>query len=110
MKKRPYGFISEKYISHDSEQFDYIRELHEYLWRFVRVAYPSANGSVRDYVDKAIEKLENNELVEYIKLLKNELSPDGDYSIGRADKEPMSLFEVLALDTIMYKIDKLIGE
>lgn len=107
MKKRSYGFISEKYISHDSEQFDYIRELHEYLWRFVRVAYPSAR-SVRDYVDKAIEKLENNELVEYIKLLKNELS--GDYSIGRADREPMSLFEVLALDTIMYKIDELIGE
>jgi len=58
MKKRPDGFLSSEIIDQDSEQFDYIRELHHYLWRFVRVHTPSANGKLDDYVDKALELAE----------------------------------------------------
>ena len=63
MKERPDGFIAEDKIDQDGEIFDYIRELHNYLWRFVRVAIPSAGGSLNDYVDIAIEISEGrNEL------------------------------------------------
>jgi len=58
MKERTDGFLSEKQISHDSEIFDYIKELHEYLWRFVRVAFPGASYRLDMHVDNAIEKLE----------------------------------------------------
>lgn len=42
MRTRPEGFLSEEFIEHNSEQFDYIRELHEYLWRVVRAINPGA--------------------------------------------------------------------
>jgi len=58
MKKRTNGFIAEEDISHDSEIFDYIKELHEYLWRFVRCVLPSANGTLTNYIDIAIRELE----------------------------------------------------
>lgn len=58
MKDRPKGFLKSDVLSHDSELFDYIRELHNYLWRFVSVAYPDAAGNLCDFVDVAIEKLE----------------------------------------------------
>lgn len=58
MKKRPKGFLSDEIISHDSEQFDYIVELHEYLWRFVRCVSPEASGNLKDFLDESIEKLE----------------------------------------------------
>lgn len=58
MKKRPQGFLSEKNISHKSEVFGYIEELHGYLWRFVRVASPGASGDLDDWLDKAIGSLE----------------------------------------------------
>lgn len=54
MKPRPEGFLSEGHIAHDSEQFDYIRELHEYLWRFVRAEIPGASGDLTDFVDAAV--------------------------------------------------------
>lgn len=54
MKKRSNGFLSEKYISHDSEQFDYIVELHQYLWRFIRTLIPGASGPIDQYLDAAI--------------------------------------------------------
>ena len=54
MKPRPVGFLSEGEISHDSEAFDYIRELHDYLWQFVRVFRPSASGSLDDFIDDAL--------------------------------------------------------
>jgi hypothetical protein len=44
MKNRPEGFLNPEFIDPDSEQFDYIRELHGYLWRFVRFAFPDANA------------------------------------------------------------------
>ncbi len=58
MKKRTDGFLRDELINHDSEQSDYIRELHDYLWRFVRCELPFAGGNLRDYLDLAIEKME----------------------------------------------------
>ena len=43
-------------MSHDSEQFKYIVELHEYLWKFVRCEIPDASGSLKDFVDEALRK------------------------------------------------------
>ena len=54
MKTRSEGFLSDKKISHNSEQFDYITELHDYLWRFVRFEIPGASGSLNDYLDIAV--------------------------------------------------------
>ena len=58
MKERPKHFLSEDKIAQDEEIFDYIKELHDYLWQFVRVAIPSASGSLSEYIDVAIEILE----------------------------------------------------
>jgi len=58
MKPRTDGFLSEENIPHDSEQFDYIRELHDYLWRFVRVSNPGASGNLGDYIDGAVDSAE----------------------------------------------------
>jgi len=58
MKKRPDGFLSAQNISHDSEQFDYIKELHEYLWKFVRCEIPDASGNIKDFIDEALSKSE----------------------------------------------------
>jgi hypothetical protein len=56
MKQRPNGFLANEFISHKSEQFDYIAELHNYLWRFVRSVIPSANGDLSLFVDLAVIK------------------------------------------------------
>ena len=53
MKLRPPGFLSREKI--DSEVFDYVTELHEYLWRFVRVHDPSASGNLTDVLDASLE-------------------------------------------------------
>ena len=58
MKARTAGFLSKDHIDHDSEQFDYIRELHEYLWRFVRAVNPAAQGCISNHIDVAIESIE----------------------------------------------------
>lgn len=58
MKPRTEGFLRKELISHESEHFDYIAELHEYLWRFVRVSTPGAGGRLEDYLDHTIENLE----------------------------------------------------
>lgn len=58
MKARPEQFLSDELISHKSEQFDYIKELHEYLWRFVRCEIPGAAGSLGDYLDDAVSSAE----------------------------------------------------
>ena len=59
MKKRSIGFLSKENIDHDSEQFDYIKELHEYLWKFIRAEIPGANGSISQFVDFALAKAKN---------------------------------------------------
>lgn len=56
MKERPKGFLSD--ISRSSEVFDYIVELHEYLWRVVRALEPGASGHLNEQVDHAIGLLE----------------------------------------------------
>ena len=58
MKNRPYGFLAEDKIDSNSEIFDYIRELHQYLWDYVRRIIPSANGYLNDYVDEGLKILD----------------------------------------------------
>jgi len=58
MKKRPDRFLSEDEIDHSGVPFDYIKELHAYLWRVVRAARPGTNGILTNHVDSAVEKLE----------------------------------------------------
>ena len=60
MKTRPSGFLAENNISHESEIFSYITELHDYLWRFTRIAMPGASGDLKDFVDKALIILEKD--------------------------------------------------
>jgi len=59
MKSRPRGFIAEDKIDHNGEIFDYIRELHSYLWRFIRAVNPSASGLLSDYVDEVLDDIES---------------------------------------------------
>ncbi len=59
MKPRTKGFLRDELISHESEQFDYIAELHDYLWRFIRCELsPGAGGNIRDYIDIALQQAE----------------------------------------------------
>jgi len=58
MKIRPRGFLTEGHMGHESEIFDYIGELHRYLWRFVYCVLPGASGRLEDYIDIAIRELE----------------------------------------------------
>ena len=62
MKKRTEGFLRNELINHDSEQFDYIKELHNYLWKFVICQIPSANGNLKDYIDIALDEAERRAL------------------------------------------------
>jgi len=55
MKVREAGFIADDKIDHNGEIFDYIRELHEYLWQYVWLFAPSASGSLSDWVDKVLD-------------------------------------------------------
>ena len=77
MKNRPYGFLAQDKIDHDNEIFDYIRELHNYLWEYVSRIIPSASGNLDDYVDRGLRVLdeynrilsEHEEEIEIIKRL-----------------------------------------
>ena len=55
MKKRTNGFLAPDQIDHETEIFYYIQELHEYLWEFVRVVCPGANGDLEYLVDDALD-------------------------------------------------------
>jgi len=66
MKPRTNGFLSEKNISHDSEIFDYIAELHDYLWRVVRAVSPGSSGMLTKKVDEAITLIENSYATERV--------------------------------------------
>jgi hypothetical protein len=61
MKKRPVGFLAYDKISYDSEIFDYIQELHEYLWMFIRIHIKSASGNLEDYLDIALDEAKYKE-------------------------------------------------
>ena len=54
MKDRTDGFLSDERIR-NTEVFDYIQELHGYLWRFVRAVHPGAGGHLDKCVDGALE-------------------------------------------------------
>ena len=59
MKKRKDGFLSPENIDHNGEIMDYIRELHEYLWEYVRCVLPSASGKLDDYIDIVLQELKH---------------------------------------------------
>ena len=61
MKIRQKGFLANDKISHDSEVFDYIQELHGYLWDFVHVHIKSASGNLEDYIDIALKEAKYKE-------------------------------------------------
>ena len=58
MKERERGFLAPDKLPADV--FDYVRELHELLWRVARVAYPGASGDLTDLIEGAIERLEKH--------------------------------------------------
>ena len=58
MKVRTKGFLRDELINHKSEQFDYISELHDYLWRFIRCEFPDAGGNIIDYLDVVLQQAE----------------------------------------------------
>ena len=58
MKQRSEGFLRDELISHDSEQFDYIKELHAYLWEFIRCELPSCGGNLNIYLDNLEKTIE----------------------------------------------------
>jgi hypothetical protein len=82
MKPRPNGFLSDENIDHNEEIFDYIKELHEYLWKFVYIANPGAGGNLSDFVDDALAKLAaarlDGERTGYVKAL--------DDSVNKAER------------------------
>ena len=57
MKKRPPYFLSDTEIDHYGEIFDYIKELHGYLWQVIHIAFPWASGEIKEHLDNAIEAL-----------------------------------------------------
>ena len=61
MKDRPNYFLSEENISHDSEVFDYIRELHGYMWEIVDYFKLRDSFYLNKCWDKVIEKIRNEE-------------------------------------------------
>jgi len=64
MKDRPFAFLGEDKIDSNSEIFDYIKELHGYLWDYINRIIPGASGNLKDYVDEGLKVLD-----EYIRIL-----------------------------------------
>jgi len=96
MKKRPEGFISEEFISHYSEQFDYIRELHKYLWDFVYTVIPDANGNLSNFVDTALTVLQKRSMNETTVIPDtnwDELKHSGSEHYKTGDTEPIDLYK-----------------
>jgi hypothetical protein len=58
MKDRPRGFLGDDKIDYNSEIFDYIKELHQYLWAYVSKVIPGASGLLDDYVDVGLKVLD----------------------------------------------------
>ncbi len=57
MKTRTKGFLSEENIDHESEIFDYINELHNIIWHFIRAVEPGASGKMQWYVDAVLNAI-----------------------------------------------------
>ena len=58
MRDRPRGFLVSVKVE-DPEVFDYVSELHEYLWRFVRCHLPGASGDLGSFLDDVLERAES---------------------------------------------------
>lgn len=58
MRERSPGFLRDEVISHESEQFDYIAELHYILWRFVTAEIPHASGDLSEWIPPALRDAE----------------------------------------------------
>ncbi len=65
MEKRPEGFLDENNFKDGAEMFMYIKELHEYLWAFIKTQHPRAEGRINDFIDKALEKAKAGEFRSY---------------------------------------------
>ena len=68
MRKRPLYFLGPDKLDQDSEIFDYITELHDYLWDIVRAVKPGASGDF-DYLSPE-EDLEKSRIINILNLLK----------------------------------------
>lgn len=55
MIERPHGFLNPDKL--DGHVFDYVRELHEYLWQVIRAVKPGASGCISDHLDEAVGRL-----------------------------------------------------
>jgi len=62
MKQRPKNFLGEDKIDQNGEIFDYIRELHQYLWKFVYIYYPGAGGSLDEWLDVTLNNVKSGKL------------------------------------------------
>lgn len=60
LKHRPEGFLDPDKTP--PEVFDYVRELHEILWRFVKVQNPEASGDLTRWLPTALFIAENRKL------------------------------------------------
>ena len=103
MKPRPPYFLSEENIDHDSEIFDYIRELHDYLWAFVRTQMPGTSGDLKDYVDEALKiaKQRSKLKEKYIERMKTKLRCkrcNGVGSISRTIITDEDTHEIIAIE------------
>ena len=58
LRPRSPGFLADCNLPHGSEQFDYVKNLHEVLWRFVKVEYPHASGVLSDWIPIALAAAE----------------------------------------------------
>ncbi len=57
MKERPNGFLDPDNVP--SEVFDYVKELHLILWRFVRAEYSNASGNLDLWIPSALTTAEH---------------------------------------------------
>lgn len=55
---RPCIFLDNGEVDKEGERLDYLNELHDYLWKFVRIALPGAQGQLSDHLDIALRELE----------------------------------------------------
>lgn len=56
MKPRENGFLKPDRMPADV--FDYIKELHQLLWRVARIQSPGASGDIADLIEPAVQRLE----------------------------------------------------
>lgn len=61
IKDAPEGFLKEYFTvpSKDEVVADYIRELHDLLWRFTKLEFPWASGDLKDFVENALQSAEH---------------------------------------------------